>query len=580
MNNLLLLLHILFMSIHTIYAMDNPNQLELKKKEKKTFNVPRLSLGKKHSHEKKGQSASSLSDDNDFGIIPKIEQTTLAGSNNTTEATKKKIRLYSSSGSPRKRDDITIEKPSKSTNYPKHLTPIIAHQHPDFFSHEEKTGERQKKTNPHSASHSPRKELCEQHQTIEPEKGLFKLSPRERQKKTSSPRKDTHILTDFESILNAIRQENISLINTFLNDLKNNPNEVKEQTLLHHAVLNSLNKNNVSIVTLFLLCPNVCSLIKNLDGRAPYEFITKEDIAKHGPLLDLLRSRATLDRIIHALLITDKKLINEPTENIIHAKTATLLQRICSTVIPSYADHTFIFKMISSRLKHDSSSLIKEYNLYQKNPNHEDEHWKCTLLHHATYLRDIKKIKKLVENPTIVSRPNSEGFRPQALIYSLEKGPTIEEIRQILFHRDTIDFLIEKEVEGLLLTNPLVSTLKINDACFNNIKKLMEEHFKALNTAQEGDSTEDHDRMLPANYIKFPSFVNDAFLVALFHTHMKRIKITNTIELKDFNPDPTFTESSESKNSEQNPISSNTQRHILLIEEKIKKEKLNNTKPK
>jgi hypothetical protein len=419
----------------------------------------------------------------------------------------------------------------------------------------------------------------------DPGKSFFRKSKEKSpRKKTVSPQKSpkhTSSPTDFASVLNAIRHEKINDIKNFLANPENNPNAQNtsdKNTLLHHAVLTAMAKNNTALVTFFIFNPYINSLLKNQFGYTPHQLIIGQDIADHYALYQLLRSRADLEHMIHSLIISDKELIIEQCDDkIIISKIKALLNRIAEDGLPSYANCAFILTMIKSRLKNDLNILKIVHDFYINNSNHEDE-WGDTMLHHYTRIRDKENVKKLVENPNVISKRNKENLFPQGLLGSLEKS--VSEIRSMLFNRGSIDSWIEQEVDGLLFANPLVNTLKKDDHCFKKVKKMMKKNFTTVENAQKGDSHEDNDRVLPKDNAQIFAYISDDFLLALFHTHMKIKKDREAFRLTGFNPYPSSTESSDSKEDKKGYTSTSLEKQLLAIEETIMEEiESSNIKP-
>jgi len=473
------------------------------------------------------------------------------------------------------------------------LTEMISTQHPLQQETEERNArskDKRSKNTFSSRSLSPAKKeknIQDKLSSSDPGKNIFRKSPRDQSsknkpsKKTISPQKspkNTQKPIDFKSALDAIHHEKTNLIKDFLTNFENNPNQTDsgELTLLHHAVFTAMAKNNASLVIPFLLEPRINSLIKNKAGYAPYQIIINDDRTKYQQLFDALLLRARLDRIVHAMIIMDEHLINKQcNDDTVLSKIKILLSRIPRKILPSYADGLFILAMIRGRLKYDLPIIKIVHDHFITNPNHQDE-WGYTMLHHAACLRDKAKVKKLVKNPFITSKRNNEGFFPQGIIEHLVQNPEeptdplvkyTEKIRVMLFSRNSMDSWIEKELDGLLLINPLVEqyTLKPEDECVLDIKKQMVEYFENIARSQLGDTDKANDRMLPKENAQLPAYADDKFLLALLLTHMKDKKTKNDTEIKGFNPNPVFTESSESQKDEKEHTSSNIDTQLSIV---------------
>lgn len=412
-------------------------------------------------------------------------------------------------------------------------------------------------------------------------KSIFRKSKEKSPRKTTiSPQKspkNTPAPTDFASALEAIRNEDIHGIKSFLENPENNPNEqnISKNTLLHYTVLTAKAKNNPLLLMAFVHNPYIDFLRKNQDDCIPCQFIAGDDIAKHKNIFALLYPRTLLAHVVHSLIISDEKLIvEEYDDKIMRSKIKALLNRVAENVLPGYADCAFILTMVKSQLKNNLNILKIVHDCYINNPNHEDE-WGDTMLHHCTRVRDAQKVKKLVKDPQVISKRNKDGLFPQGLLDSLEKN--VSKIRSMLFSRGSIDSWIEKEVEGLLFTNPLVNTLKVDDPCFKNVKSLMEITFTKVENAQKEDDLEEMGRTLPKEQSQIPTYATDKFLLALFHTHMKVKKGNNPSTIiacnhYPFNPYPSSTESSDSKEDKKVCTKKSLTQQLSAIEEQIMEE--------
>ena len=322
----------------------------------------------------------------------------------------------------------------------------------------------------------------------------------------------------------------------FLDNPENNPNKLCTETgasFLHRMV----DKCNEPITTLVLSNPYIDSLTKNAKNLAAYQCMTKDNICNYPTLYKALQQRAMLDRIIKALMVTDKKIVETKCkEKTINKRIKTLLARISQEIIPHYTDMAFVHKMIHAHRLYNLESLKKLYDNYMKELNYQDPESGYTLTHQLVLLRDENRLKQLLENPAVQILKDKENQSPQALLYSLENNSAVRIIRTMLFARDCLEKwipeAIAQSVEGLLWTKPTMdlSKIKVSDIDIEDVIekiKLYEEKIKN----KQGDSD------LPSE-VDMPNDANDTFISKAIKARMNEEFISNAIkaERKSINP--------------------------------------------
>lgn len=350
-----------------------------------------------------------------------------------------------------------------------------------------------------------------------PQKSVIKTSPSKASKKTIL---DTTYFSDDTYLIDAAREGNIDVIKNFLDNPKNDPNQQcigSKNTLLHLAVVSR--QKNEKLIHLFLENPRVFTLIKNAYNCAPYQCITGLDTQKYATLYQALLLRATLDRIVHALIMVNPQFIQQNCSHDHILQKIYQVRMRTSEIIPSYANAQFILAMIHNQIKHNLASIKVFFTDQKENPNQQDEYGNACL-HHAVILRDGEMVNKLIETPEINSLVrNTESLLAHQLIPTTEKQ--FRELRLPLFARNSLDLLIEKQIPSLFLINPIVTkyTLTREDLSFQEIIQCIKDTYTKI----ENDQEEAEDRRLPQETI-FPKYANDQFLLAAFHARMKEVK--------------------------------------------------------
>ncbi len=300
------------------------------------------------------------------------------------------------------------------------------------------------------------------------------------------------------------------LHDNFFEDPINNPNKPcpdTGNTLLDDMIATC----NEPLITLLLANPYINTLTKNKYGFTAVQRMTKDNICNYPTLYKALEQRAMLDRIIKALIVTNKKIVEtECEEKTINNKIKTFLRRISQDILPHYADEAFIHKMVKAYRLYNLEALKKICDNYVKDPNYQDPESGYTLTHQLVVLRDKNRLKRLFENPTVQILKDNENKPPQALLYSLENGSDIRKIRTMLFARDSLETripqAIAQSVEGFLLTNPTMDLSKIK---VSNID--IEDVIEKIKIDEEKIKNKQGDSDLPSE-VDMSTHTNDTFL--------------------------------------------------------------------
>jgi ankyrin repeat protein len=511
-----------------------------------------------------------------------------------SEEKQPKRMIHSAPVSPISNIDSTKKTPAKSEQpgiNPKNPMPLISLTElldTDNERNARSEVKRSKHTLSRSLSPSPtakdqKKITPEQLSSSDPGKSLFRRS-RDKSaikptKRTVSPQrspKKSEIPTTFESALQATHHEEVNLVKEFIDNPKNNPNAVDKNgnSLVHHATLTSMAKNNLSLITAFIFNPRVNFLLKNKDGYAPIQFVAENDIRKHQKLYDLLQQQEWPARISYAILVI--KLIARQCDNAAIKKAVKkIYKKIPKEKIPAYVDIPFLCTMIQTRLHDDKPMIQIMHDQYKDNPSCKDE-WGNTAFHHIAYLRDEKMlVKTLVKHPNSrCDEPNNAGFVPQALLDSLHDEP----MRAIFFTSTSLKRWIKDAVDTAPLKYPMIKNFHISKTCdegFLAIKNSILELAKEIEGNQIGSSSDDNDRALPQKSAQLPDYANDEFLLAAILAYMKTSTTTPVQALECFqyfNPNPVFTESSESEKPKKEPAECNSgslERQLAEVEKKI-----------
>lgn len=282
----------------------------------------------------------------------------------------------------------------------------------------------------------------EKFSSSDPERSIFRRSPRDKSninkptKKTISPQKSptkNEMPTDFQSALDALHNERVNHIKHFIDIPEQDPNEYDKtgkNTLLHHAVLTAMAKNNPSLVLPFFFNSRVNSLRVNEYGYTPYMLVAGKDIEKYPTLYQSLCKRTQLDHLVNAIIMMTDKLICEPFDDAFMTKQISLLlKEIPHEIIPEYADIEFIITMIKARLKLDNLIIQILHDQYNTDYTYQDK-VDDSKVHFAVYVHDTEFLNKLTQ---------ADGLIERFLLQALSKG--------------------NEPIALLFLTNPLVSTL-------------------------------------------------------------------------------------------------------------------------
>jgi len=408
-------------------------------------------------------------------------------------------------------------------------------------------------SHPSSREQSPRKSLFRD--------SASKASPKQKQ------------MDDDDYLTKAVRKGKREIINTFLNNNDNDPNQQSigpKNTLLHLAVLYDKKNPGKNIAMLFLTNSRVNSLIKNTYKCAPYQCIAKEEIQNHNELYNALILRATLDHIVNAMLMTDPKMIenstNEETaleklgdsQDIVLEKLRTLIERV-KNIIPHYANEEFIFALIQSRIKYNLPTIAMLIRNREINPNTQDD-WGNTCLHHAVYLRDKDILIAYLQNPIVSSLiKNSEKLFAHQLISSTDTQ--YSELRLLLFARNSLDHWIKELFPYFLYAYPTANCIaKLDDPTFQEIIKKIKDKSEQIKKAQKDDDEETDDRELPEITV-YPDYATEKFLLDRFNAYKKNEKITDQkTSTSDKSP-------VEERKQKANPERLSTQRNYDILNE-------------
>ena len=365
-----------------------------------------------------------------------------------------------------------------------------------------------------------------------------KSSPRKTPK--TSPKKPynfTKLIASITKDPNALSP----LLQQFLNDEECNPNQQDENgnTLLHHAIL----KKHEPLARALIQKAAVYSLIKNHSGSIPHNFLCEKLIIQYQKLYHELSSRCLIDHIVNAMILTDPTLsaINL-TSQAIEKKISDPYDRI-QNIVSEYATIKFMSEMIRYRIEHLTISYIEHIiTAQQENPNAQDDLGN-TPLHHAAYLLDKKKLVKLLHNPHVNSLIKNYDDKDAHQVLPTNKANTIaEELRLLIFPRNSLDRWIQKKIPELFIINPLVKNYTPSDDLF--FDEIIEE---IIATSTNIDSAQIEDRALPKETV-YPDYADKNFLREAFIARMKEIKPKNeTPMIKSLSK-------SESRSSSESPI--------------------------
>lgn len=337
-------------------------------------------------------------------------------------------------------------------------------------------------------------------------------TPRTSASPSVSPKKNNNYLNDDNYLVDAARKGKISIIKNFLDDPEINPNQQTigtRNTLFHIAVIQR--KKNEELIYLFLHNHRVDILIKNEYKCAPYQCFDGREIIKYQNLHNALKSRATLDQTVNALLMVNPEFIQQSySDDNILKKIYQVKMRI--TDLPLYATATFILAMIRSRIQYKLPIIKMFFDNQAKNLSEQDEYGN-TCFHHTASLRDKEMMQKLVETPISSLIKNANNLLAHQLIPSTEESSS--ELRHMLFARNSLDFLIQEHITSLLLTHPILSQLTVKNEWFQQTTKEIRDTYAKIENAQ---ATE--DRQLPKE-TSFPKYANDQFLLDVFLYRMQ-----------------------------------------------------------
>jgi len=319
-----------------------------------------------------------------------------------------------------------------------------------------------------------------------------------------------------DSLLDAICRRDLEDVQILLKNFEN-PNlqiGTKKNTPLHQAVLLKYEE----IAHAFLTCPSINSLIKNQDGRAAYQLIINDDLQTYQHLHHELQLRATLDYIIHAMILTDHKIFIDKycSDKVIEKKISALRERINANTLPSYATDNFMVHMIRARLKYDLHTIKTFCDLLAKSPNQQDE-WGNTLLHYAAYLHNKDLVSHVIADPRVDSliRNNDKKLAHQLIS---TKNPQGSELRLLLFARNSLDPIVEKEALAICLNDPEIIILKQDEPSVVDAITAIKSHFKKVEKAQK------KDRKLPDSS-HLPYYASDQFIFEMLQSNMEKLQI-------------------------------------------------------
>jgi hypothetical protein len=333
--------------------------------------------------------------------------------------------------------------------------------------------------------------------------------------------------TDDDYLVKSVQKGKIDIIKAFLDEETNDPNQQSigpKNTLLHLAVLYDKKHPGKDISMLFLTNPRVNTLIKNTYNCTPFQCIAKEEMVIHIRLYEVLKQRATLDQIVNAMIVTDLQVIqNSDSKETALAKLrlsiTTIKEKISNllgtipNIAPRYANITFIFSLIQSRIQYTFPTLAMFIRNRKINMNAQDD-WDNSCLHHAAYLRNKDLLLILLKNPMINSLiKNSENLYAHQLIPTTEKISS--ELRLLLFARNSLDSWIEEQRPHFSAAHLKIRrAIKLEDPEFQIIVKKIKDKSKQIEKAQKDKDV--HDRELPQETI-YPNYATNQFLLDRFN---------------------------------------------------------------
>jgi ankyrin repeat protein len=374
-------------------------------------------------------------------------------------------------------------------------------------------------------------------------------SPRDAKSSHSSPRE----LVTYDDVIEAFTQKSkiTKTVKFFLQNKDNNLNQQDKTTgltILHRAVL--LHHK----VTHLLLCnPEIDSFIEDNNSQKASDFI-KDEIIKYEKLFNALKTREFVDLLIDALIITNEEMQDPCCSKDFMRKTIiSFLKKTLPGTLPNYADGDFFIDAIYHRKTHKLSLLQEFCKQFKTNPNYQDKHGN-TMWHYAAIALDEQSLKQLASNPYVNSSlrnkesrlavqliPASNNIKTKYLTPDItEKIHYLKGLRTLLFTRDSLEFLAEKQAHTIAtLTCPIISKFTFYKKIENELdstvtvktiinpdvieaKELIEKDFKDI-AQKQGDSD------LPKE-TEFPSYATKKFTHKIVKRKMEAIKTASSPE--------------------------------------------------
>lgn len=374
-------------------------------------------------------------------------------------------------------------------------------------------------------------------------------SPRDTKSSHSSPRE----LVTYDDVIKAFNQKSkiTKAVKAFLQNADNNPNEQDKTTgltILHRAVL-----LHHEVTYLLLSDARTDSSIEDNNSHKASDFI-KDEIINLEKLFNALKAREFVDFIINALIITNEEIQDAYCSKDFMRKTIiSFLKKTLPGTLPNYADGDFFIDAIYHRKTHKLSLLQEFCKQFKTNPNYQDKHGN-TMWHYAAISLNEQLLKQLASNPYVNSSLRNKGSRLAVQLIPasnniktkyltpeiIEKIHYLKGLRTLLFTRDSLEFLAEKQAHTIAtLTCPIISKFTFYKKIENELestvtvktiinpdvikaKKLIKKDFKDI-AQKQGDSD------LPKE-TEFPSYATDQFTHKILRRKMKAMETTPSPE--------------------------------------------------